>query len=151
MSLRARPDLLEFRHFEDCVDGLLLGWIDEAAGVDHQDFGVLRIVRELVAAFHKLAHHDLGVDEVFGTAETYKANFQGDWSGRLRNPRIAGMRGANAHVCSAETLQRPRRKPLEIKGAAAGPSETRLRGLVPSYSYLSATIGSTRAALLAGR
>ena len=35
--------------------------------------------------------HDLGVDEVLGTAETYKANFQGGWSGRLRTSRIAGM------------------------------------------------------------
>jgi hypothetical protein len=33
---------------------------------------------ELVAAFHQLAHHDLCIDEVFGTAETYKADFQGD-------------------------------------------------------------------------
>ena len=36
----------------------------------------------------KLAHHDFGVDEVFGTAETYKSNFQ-----VTLNPFAKGMRG----------------------------------------------------------
>jgi hypothetical protein len=32
-----------------------------------------------MAVGDKLAHHDLGVDKVFGTAKTYKADFQVDF------------------------------------------------------------------------
>ncbi len=64
-------------HLENGVDGFLLGRIDEAAGVDYQHVGVARLWRELVAARGQMAHHDLGIDEVLGAAETYKSNFQG--------------------------------------------------------------------------
>ena len=58
--------LLVLDHLEDGVDGLLLGGVDEAAGVDDEDFGVFGVGGELAAGVVEQAHHDLGVDEVFG-------------------------------------------------------------------------------------
>jgi hypothetical protein len=34
--------------------------------------------REFVAAGSELAHHDLGIDEVFGASETDETYFQGE-------------------------------------------------------------------------
>jgi hypothetical protein len=61
-------------HLEDGVDGLLLGGVDEAAGVDDEDVGVLGARGELGAAAMEQAHHDLGVDEVLGAAERDEAD-----------------------------------------------------------------------------
>ena len=55
-------------HFEDGVDGLLLGGIDEGAGVDDEDIGLVDMGGEARAGAIEQAHHDLGVDEVFGAA-----------------------------------------------------------------------------------
>ena len=55
-------------HFEDGVDGLLLGGVDEGAGVDDEDFGVFGALGEAGAGAVEQAHHDFGVDEVFGAA-----------------------------------------------------------------------------------
>ena len=66
---------LVLRHFEDGVDGLLLGGVDEAAGVDDDDVGVFGVGGERGAAVVEQAHHDLGVDEVFGAAEGDEADF----------------------------------------------------------------------------
>ena len=55
-------------HFEDGVNRLLLGCVDEAAGVDDEDFGFFRVSGEAGAGVIEQAHHDLGIDEVFGTA-----------------------------------------------------------------------------------
>ena len=55
-------------HFEDGVDGFLLGGVDEGAGVDDEDLGLLRMGGEARAGAVEQAHHDLGVDEVFGAA-----------------------------------------------------------------------------------
>ena len=52
--------------------------------------------RQLVAASGELAHHDFTVDEIFGTAETYKTDFQKDSFGGnglqvpVRNLRLSG-------------------------------------------------------------
>jgi len=61
--------LLMLDHLEDGVDGLLLGGVDEAARVDNNDLGVFGARGELGAVVMEEAHHDLGVDEVFGAAE----------------------------------------------------------------------------------
>ena len=61
--------LLVLDHLEDGVDGLLLGGVDEAAGVDDDDLGVFGAGGELGSVVVEEAHHDLGVDEVFGAAE----------------------------------------------------------------------------------
>jgi hypothetical protein len=67
--------LLVLDHLEDGVDGLLLGGVDEAAGVDDDDLGVFGAGGEFGSVVVEEAHHDLGVDEVFGAAEGDEAYF----------------------------------------------------------------------------
>ena len=55
-------------HLEDGVDRLLLGGVDEAAGVDDEDLGLFGMGGEARAGAVEQAHHHLGVDEVFGAA-----------------------------------------------------------------------------------
>ena len=55
-------------HFEDGVDGFLLGCVDEAAGVDDEDVGLFGPGGQACAAAIEKAHHDLGVDQVLGAA-----------------------------------------------------------------------------------
>jgi len=61
-------------HLEDGVDGLLLGGLDEAAGVDDEDFCVFGLGGELGSTAMEQAHHDLRVNEVFGAAERDEAD-----------------------------------------------------------------------------
>ena len=70
-------------HLEDGVDGLLLGGVDEAAGVDDEDLGVLGAGSELAAGAVKQAHHDFGVDQVLGAAEGDEADL---WAGESSRP-----------------------------------------------------------------
>ena len=56
------------RHFEDGVDGLLLGGVDETAGVDDEDLGLFRASGQARAGAVQQPHHHLGIDEVFGAA-----------------------------------------------------------------------------------
>ena len=67
----------EAGHFEDGIDGFLLGGVNEGAGVDDEDFGVFRPCGEARAGSVKKAHHDLGVDEVFGAAEGDESHGRG--------------------------------------------------------------------------
>src|SRR5579863_7083504 len=62
------------RHLEDGVDRLLPGRVDEAAGVDDEDFGVLGARGKARAGAVEQAHHDLAVDEVLGAAQRNKAH-----------------------------------------------------------------------------
>jgi hypothetical protein len=64
----------EASHFEDGVDGFLFRGVNEGAGVDDEDFGVFRAGCEACAGAVEEAHHDLGVDEVFGAAERDEAD-----------------------------------------------------------------------------
>ena len=75
-QLLGAADFLVLGHFEDGVDRLLLGGIDEAAGVDDEHVGLIGMRRELVAFGDELAHHDFTIDEVFGTAQTDETDFQ---------------------------------------------------------------------------
>ena len=68
--------LLELGHFEDSVDGLLLGRVDKGAGVDHDDVRVFRVGGKLMPFGDEIAHHDFRVDEILGAAETNKTYFQ---------------------------------------------------------------------------
>ena len=61
-------------HFENGVDGLLLGGIDEGASIDDEDVGVFGGGGEVGAIVMQEAHHDLGVDEVLGAAEGDEAD-----------------------------------------------------------------------------
>ena len=67
--------LLVLRHLEDGVDRLLLGRIDERAGIHHEDVGVGRVVRQLVARLLRQPEHHLGIDEVFGTPQRDQSDF----------------------------------------------------------------------------
>ena len=69
-------------HFEDGVDGLLLGGVDEGTGVDDEDFGFFGMGGEAGAGAVEQAHHDLGIDEVFRATERDKAHGRGRRWGR---------------------------------------------------------------------
>lgn len=71
--------VFELGHFEDGVDGLLLGGVDEGAGVDDDDVGVFGVSGEFVSFRDEIAHHDFGVDEILGAAETNKTYFQSSY------------------------------------------------------------------------
>ncbi len=64
-------------HLEDGVDRLLLGGVDKLAGIDDEDLGLFGMCGEARAGAVEQAHHDLGVDEVFGAAERNKAHGRG--------------------------------------------------------------------------
>ena len=76
-DLAHQPLLLQRRHGEDGVDGLLLGAVDEAAGVDdhHVRAGVFSL--QGVPGVPAQGHHLLGVDQVLGTAKGYERYFHG--------------------------------------------------------------------------
>jgi hypothetical protein len=65
---------LERRHLENRVDRLLLGRVDERAGVHHEDVGVGRVVRQLVTRLLSEPEHHLGVDEILRTTEGDETN-----------------------------------------------------------------------------
>jgi len=71
--LRAARGLV-LRHFEDGIDGLLLGGINEGAGVDDQNVGGRGILRHDAARAIEQAHHDFTVDQVFRAAERDEAD-----------------------------------------------------------------------------
>ena len=71
--LAAIGDLV-LHHLEDGVDALLLGRVDEGAGIDDQDLGVFGALGELGAVVVQEAHHHFGVDEILGAAERDEAD-----------------------------------------------------------------------------
>ena len=71
-------DAFVLGHFEDGVDGFLLGRIDKTAGVDDQHIGLIGLRGELMPAGGELAHHDFAVDKILRATETDKTDFQGD-------------------------------------------------------------------------
>ena len=66
--------LFEARHLQNRVDRLLLGAVDERAGVHHDDIGVLRPARNLRAGGGEHPHHYLAVNQVLRAAEAYEAH-----------------------------------------------------------------------------
>ena len=83
-------------HLEDGVDGLLLGGVDEGAGVHDEDVGVFGGRGELGTVVMQEAHHDFGVDEVFGTAKGDEAYFRLAWDGNDNVRDGDGWRGAHS-------------------------------------------------------
>ena len=63
------PLLLQRRHAEDVLDGLLVGAGEKAAGVDHRHVGTLRRFGQGVARLAAQGHHLLAVDHVFLAAQ----------------------------------------------------------------------------------
>ena len=85
-----RPVVLEVGGLEQRVDGVLLGRLDEAAGVDHHGVGVRRVVDEQEPVGLEPAGELLGVDLVAGAPEGHAAprtvvrwsrgGFESSWS-----------------------------------------------------------------------
>ena len=65
----ATVGLLMLHHLKDSVDRLLLGGVDEAAGIDDKDLCIFGLGSDLAPSMVKHSHHDFGVDQVFGAAE----------------------------------------------------------------------------------
>ena len=65
---RAVTVLFQLRHLQDGIDRLLLGFVDERAGVHDQYVGARRIVGQLVAGIAGHTQHHLAIDEVFRAA-----------------------------------------------------------------------------------
>jgi hypothetical protein len=68
------PLPLPSHDLEDRVDRLLLGLLDEGAGVDDHRVGMVEVLDDLVAAARQLAQHDLAVDEILRAAEADHAH-----------------------------------------------------------------------------
>ena len=62
--------LLEAGQVQDGVHRLLAGRLDEAAGVDQQEIGGLRLTRHLPARPGEPPQHDFRVHQVLGAAQT---------------------------------------------------------------------------------
>ncbi len=69
----AFPLLLHLRGLEDGPDGLLLGGLDESAGVHHDDLGFLPVRGQLEPRAGEHAHHLLGIHLVLGAAQAHHA------------------------------------------------------------------------------
>jgi hypothetical protein len=82
---------LVLHHLKDGIDRLLLGRVDEAAGVDDEDVRVFGPRCQLAAGAVEQAHHHLGVNEVFGAAERDKADLRTRGRDRPRGLRIDGI------------------------------------------------------------
>jgi hypothetical protein len=63
------PGLLELGHLQNGVHRLLLGLVDERAGVDDQHLGPGGVARQLVARLLGQPEHHLGIDEVLRAPE----------------------------------------------------------------------------------
>ncbi len=71
------------RHLEDGVDRLLLGAVDEGAGVDDDDVGVFSAAGKFGSGAGKIAHHDFTIDKILGTAQADEADLLrtiGSWA-----------------------------------------------------------------------
>jgi hypothetical protein len=64
-----RAPALQLGHFEDRVDRLLLGRVDERARVDHDHFGLARVCGHFMTGVACQSQHDLAIDKVLGAAE----------------------------------------------------------------------------------
>ena len=73
--LRA-AEFFVFGHFENGVHRFLLRRLDEAAGVDDQDVGIVGARREFVAVARENAHHHLAIHEVFGASQADESDFR---------------------------------------------------------------------------
>jgi hypothetical protein len=68
---------------EDCADALLLGGINETACIDQDHIGIVGLGGELIAVELGITEHDLGIDEIFGTAKADEADLAGFGSGGM--------------------------------------------------------------------
>ena len=101
--------ILEVRRLEQRVDGVLLGLLDEPAGVDDRDVGVRGVVDEVPALGAEPAGQLLGVDVVARAPQRHQSDTPTGGSLRARCDRHAGsLRGCapspwSCHWCSTDT------------------------------------------------
>ena len=69
------PLRLQLRRGEDGVDGLLLGAVDKAAGVDDHHVGAGRLLLQGMPRVAAQRHHLLGIHQILGTAKGNKGYF----------------------------------------------------------------------------
>ena len=156
------PGLLEVGGLEQGVDGVLLGLLDEAAGVDHRDVGVGGVVDEGPALGGEAAGELLGVDLVAGAPEGDQRDAAAARGGRHAATLVAdeaarGQPGYGpAHALGhrrpdprpprrAPRRRRPQRPPLGGSGASLvrlGPARHRPPG--PPDAHRPATAAGRR-------
>ena len=61
--------------FENGIDGLLLGRVDERTGVHNEHVGFVRLGGDLHAALQDAAQHHFRVGKIFGTAKADETDF----------------------------------------------------------------------------
>ena len=104
---------LVLHHLEDGVDRLLFGGIDEAAGVDDDNFRVFRVGGQLGTVVVQQTHHHFGVDQVLGAAERDEAHLRfsrggnGGFENGRRHPSIL-LGCARFHCISKIWFTNPR-------------------------------------------
>ena len=76
-ELFALAVLLHRGEFEDGVDRFALGFADEPAGVHHDDFRIVGVVRNGQAGVRSDPEHHLRVDLVLRATEADEVNFAG--------------------------------------------------------------------------
>ena len=123
---------LEVGGLEQRVDRVLLGLLDEAAGVDHDRVGVGRVVDEPEPVGGQPAGELLGVDLVAGAPEGH----QGDRQQSLDRGRWSGGRSG---VCRSQYCQSTAASTIEIaaNSTAPVPAKTSWAGwpVVPSAPW----------------
>ena len=112
------PRPLVLRHLEDRVDALFLGRVDERAGVDDDDVGVVGRVDQRVAGGLDLAEHQLGVDLVLRTTERHEVD-------ALTQRHRARQSGPCSGACQRRR-RRPQRRGIMDLGPVAGPASSRI-------------------------
>jgi hypothetical protein len=61
--------------FQNGTDALLLGRIDESAGIDEHDIRFIRLGCQLIAMPLGISKKDFGIDQVLGATKAYKTDF----------------------------------------------------------------------------
>jgi hypothetical protein len=108
---------------DDGADGFVFGNIDKRAGVDDESIGKLGIRHESHAFILQVSEHDLGVDEVLGTAKGNESNLGRHDLGRKKRPPAYAQRPRKTRI-TGSGLRRSggKRRPCCSRLYASGPS-----------------------------
>ena len=75
-QLAQLPLLFQLGQLQDILNGLALGGVDKAAGVEHRRVRPLGLGGDLMPSASDQCHHLLGVHQILGAAQGYKCNLQ---------------------------------------------------------------------------
>ena len=90
------PLVLEGGQLQNILDGLALGRVDKAAGIEHRHIGPRRLSGHGVARLAHQGHHLFGIHQVLGAAKRYECNLQ-----NRNSPLIFGILQAQQAVGGA--------------------------------------------------